>query len=264
MNKNWCGTVVETYLQFLSSEFTIVPREDECLIVTPALRPDNEYIELVIKPENGNVFRVTDECRTLDYLYLNGLNLERNTKLYNYAAKLADQRGVRLSSSELFAVAESRMLGAAIHALLDATQAITYLIYRRSHRSRPTFKDEVEVYLISHEVIYHPGSIVQGKANVHKVSFHINSRRNLLVEPLTASTLSSARQKAKLWAYQCLDIRAVAPHYRHAAVIDDSKDKWETLWSDDEVRKPLKDYSDYIIRWSNKTQLIDLALGNRD
>ena len=103
---------------------------------------------------------------------------------------------------------------------------------------------------------------LRGEANTHKIRFHVNSNRNILVEPVSALNYQNARAKAKGIAYKWLDIKNVNKSIRCITVVDDRDQKWETVWNDDEARNAIVTYSDVVIRWEvEQPKLINLLIG---
>jgi hypothetical protein len=131
-------------------------------------------------------------------------------------------------------------------------QAIGHILYKRRAISFNAFEDVVEKVFIANEVKYDYNYLIQGHANTHKIKFHVNTNRNVLIEPITAASFSSARNKAKLVAYKWLDIRQVNQVLRFVAVIDDRDKKWDNVWSDEEARRTIFTHSNDVIRWTEE------------
>jgi hypothetical protein len=258
MSDNNCNVVVEKLIESLEAEFETRPLRDGCAITTPFLYPDFASIEMYLEPV-GNDLLLTDEGETLNMLFVNGLTIEKNKDLYKEAKQIARSRGAQLQNSAISIMTTPGQLGEATQSLLNAIQAISYLIYKRRNVERATFDDEVEKLLISNKVQYEPNFSIRGEANRHKVKFHVNSNRNLLVEPISAATIQGARTKAKLVAYKWLDIRPAHKMYKCISIIDDREGKWEQLWVDDEANSAIYTYSDVVIRWTTEQpKLVDL------
>lgn len=257
---DYCDVVVAKFLENIKTEFESNSLDERCSIVTPFYYPDFAAIELFVQPVGDGIL-LTDEGETLNMLFLNGLTIEKNKELYKEAKRIALSHGVELNDSEISTIATSDNLGEASQNILSAIQAIAYLIYKRRNIEHATFDDEVEKLLISNEVRYDYNPTIRGKANNHKVKFHVNSNKNLLVEPVSAATVQGARSKAKLIAYKWLDIRQVNTVLKFVSIIDDREQKWDTLWTDNEARSAIYTHSDEVIRWTiEQPKLIDLLV----
>jgi hypothetical protein len=111
------------------AEFTVIEAENECRLVTPFHRPDGEAVEVVLQKTAHEQVRLTDEFLTADYLFLNGLNLADNQKLYDEANRMARLRGVQFQEAELFIEAAHGQEAEDLRKLLNAIEAVTCLIY---------------------------------------------------------------------------------------------------------------------------------------
>jgi hypothetical protein len=253
MSDNLCDSTVDQFIRHLQSGFKAYHLDNRCLIVTPFLYPDFASIEYSIEPV-GSGYLLTDNSETLNMLFANGLTIETNHDLQKQVSQIVKNHGAELTGSEISIIANIDNLGEASHKLLNAVQAIGHVLYKRRSVSFNTFEDEVEKVLITNEVKYDYNYLIQGHANTHKIKFHINSNRNVLIEPVTAATYSSARNKAIKVAYKWLDIRQVNQTLRFVTVIDDRDKKWETVWSDDEAQRTIFTHSNEVIRWTTEQQ----------
>jgi len=247
-SKSLCAEIVERHIETLQLGFETHPFGEGCVIVTPFSYPDLASIEIVVEPR-GDSFLLTDEGETLNMLFVNGLTLEANKALLREAVAIAGKHGVTLQDSVISVRATKDDLGEASHRILSAIQAVGYMLYRRRHRSRPTFDDEVEELLLEHEVRYEPNRAVRGKANMHRIKFYMNENRNILLEPIAATTVGAARNKARAAAYKWLDIGLVDERYRFAVVIDDRRSLGQRVWSDQEARSTIETHSHVVVRW---------------
>lgn len=260
MNTPLCDETINQFVGHLQTGFESYDLEDRCLIVTPFLYPDFASIEYSIQPV-GDGYLLSDNGETLNMLFLNGLTVESNRDLWKQVSQIATNHGAVLDRTGISVIANENNLGGASQNLLNAIQAIGYMIYRRRNVSFVTFDDEVEKLLISNEVKYEPHYMIRGEAiQQHKVKFHVNSNRNLLIEPLTASNYQSARSKAIKTVFKWIDIGKVNPSLKFVTVIDDRDKKWETVWNDDEARSTVLTYSTEVIRWTaEQDKLIHLV-----
>ncbi len=247
----YCDATVDQFLENIKMEFETKHLGEGCSIVTPFYYPDFAAIELHIH-QVGDGIMISDGGETLNMLFLNGLSVEKNKTLYREAKRVVSSHGVELRHSEIYIITDEKNLGRASQSILAAIQAVAYFIYKRRNIEHATFDDEVEKLFISNEVKYDYNYQIHGKANSHKIKFHVNSGKNLLVEPVSAATVQGARNKAKLVAFKWIDIRAVSPAMRFISVIDDREDKWNTLWSDDEAKNSIFTYSDEVIKWTSE------------
>jgi len=254
MGNELCSQALKAFLQSLRESFDILPSEEGCVIVTPFLRSDNECVEIELIPQPNGGVKITDNCETIDYLFVNGLNISRSKELQRQIRRITKRFGVDLSGDEFVRLVNFGELGDAIHSFLGAVQEASYLIYRKVRRPPVTFDEQVEKFLIANDVAYDTEFKLQGKTREHIFRFYINERHQMLAEPLTATSYHAALVKAERLAYRWIDIRDLWPVHQKVAVIDDL-DKRSEFW----VGNPLNillEYSNHVIRWSQNEELM--------
>lgn len=255
MNKNdKCLEVVNKYVDYINSDFVTLPYDEGCVIVTPFNYPDMASIEIYVSQFN-DAFLLSDEGETLNMLFVNGLSVETNKHLQATVQRIAKKHRVEIKDSVLSIMTKDEVIGDASHRLLLAIQAVGYLLYKRRHTSRLNFDGRVEEFLIEREVKYSSNYVIHGKATENKVRFHMNSNKKILLEPITATTVTSARKKAKLVAYKWMDISYVRSDFRFISIIDD-RDKRSEVWSDEEALNAITQHSSDVIRWTEELPLL--------
>ncbi len=246
-----CDGIIERLVAALQADFSARAVDDSCVIVTPFALPDMAALELWVEPQ-GRDYRLTDAGQTLAELFVSGLTIENNPVLTGEVRRIARNYAIQFTDGALMITAPAAEIGPAAQRLINAMQAVSYLIYRRGQRARRTFNDEVEQFLIENRVSYMPDQIVKGQASTHHIPFYMNENRHVLLEPVSAASQQSARDKAKKTAYKWTDIKRVAAYYRAVVILDD-RDEREHIWSDDaEALRPLTEYSDFVMHWSTE------------
>lgn len=255
-----CAELLERLGRGIASQFEAYPEGKDCVIVTPFTYPDLASIEIRVLLEEDSCV-LTDEGETLGMLHVNGLTLEAHPPLMREATAIAAAHGIRLHDSTLSTEVTADRIAEAVTGMVNAIQAVGHLLYRRRHRARPEFADELERLLIAKRVPYSPGFMVRGAANVHRIAFHVDSGRDLLVEPLSATTVASARTKARITAYKWIDIKRVNDRYHTLVVVDDREGR-SSVWADEEAWNTVRTYSDRVVRWlANASELTELVAG---
>jgi hypothetical protein len=193
---------------------------------------------------------------TSDYLFLSGLTIEDNEGHLSDARSAAMRFGVDFINSELSITVSTERIGEGLHKLLSATVSVGDLLYKRRHRRISTFDEEVESFFLAHDISTRSGYEVQGKTAIHKVKFYINGRFSWLVEPLSANSTSTAKNKGRLIAFQWLDIQNLAEdRFTYVVVLDDRQDQRQRIWSHERLARPVFDYSTHVFYWSEVRQL---------
>lgn len=246
-----CETVLTELKEQVSSGFELVAADEGCIIVTPFVQPDLAHIEFVVRP-SADGYYLSDEGDTVGVLSVNGLSLTAETR--HELTRIARIHHVEFDGAAFYVVASADTIGLASQNLASAIQAASYLVYKRSHRAPARFEDEIETYLVEHRVKYQLGYTLQGFTTQHHIPFYFNQHRNILLEPITATTTSSSRNKAKQVSFMWQDLRRAHVMARYAVVIDDTRNKWEQIWSaaGNDALEILKGYSDIVLRWEGE------------
>ncbi len=253
-NSMLCDGVVEKYLDFLSGDFATAASPNDhngCYVVTPFVRPDGEAIELELSLLPSGKARLSDMGDTLGYLYVNGLSLTRSVR--DKARHIARRHRASLHQSALVIEGDGELAGDAVHRLVQAVLEVSALSRGRGSAGRVHFDNEVEAFIIQSGVVYDVDFSVMGRRESHRFKFHVNSGRNLLVQPITAATESAAHTWAERWAYRFSDTTAEASHMRPIAVLDDRGNR-KNAWSA-QAQAPIKELS---ILWTDKERLLEM------
>jgi len=249
-----CRKAIESYLERLRGSFQVRDSQDGCIVVTPFMRRDNDFIEVALVSQPDGSILVTDYAETVDYLALEGLNIHRSREARRCLDQTARRFNVEIVDDEIRAIAAPDTLGETFERVVQAAQDVAYLVYRRLRRPAPTFDEKVERVLIGEGIKYDPEFRVEGVARTHTFRFYVDSEKNALLQPLSATSPHSALVKAERLAFSWFDIRDPWPNYRKIAVVDDEKGK-ERLWSPDALTT-LETYSDLVIRWTRYDELV--------
>lgn len=248
-----CVDAVQKYLDVLSADFEVTPSENGCYVLTPFLRPDGESIELeIVSLPNGNV-RIGDMGDTLGYLYANGLTLTKS--VLDKARRIARRHRVALHQNVLLVSGEATLTGDEIHRLIQAGIEVSALIQGRRSAGRVIFDTEVESFVIQSGVVYDVDFNVTGQLEPHTYKFHINSGRNMLIQPITAATEATAHSWAERWAYRFADTIAQTAEWQPVAVLDDRGNR-QSVWTP-RARAPMGDKA---ILWADRELLAGMLV----
>lgn len=254
MNSAACMDTITAYTGLVEGQFSVVDSDDGCFLVTPFERPDGDFIELQVEPLAGDRVRLSDMGDSLGYLYVNGLTLSK--AVMQEAQRISASFGVSLDRGTVWYEGEQQSAGEGMHRLIQATQAVSSLIQKRRPHSRVLFDDDVESLLIHSSVPYDRNFAARGERQTHTIRFHLDSGRNLLVQPIAAAQKSTAHSWAERWAYRFADLRASDDRWRFAAVLDDRGARTQ-IWTADTVT-PIQEHA---IRWSERDKLEELISG---
>ena len=247
---NVCADVVRRYLTQLSAEFEVSPSDGGCYVATPFTRPDGEVIEFEIRALPGGRTRLADMGDTLGYLYVNGLTLTRG--VLDKARDIARGYGVSLERNMLLVEITTEATGEELHRLIQATLGVTFLVQGRRSTGRVVFDDEVESFIIQTGVTYESDYQIRGLREAHTFKFYVNSGANLLIQPLSATSVSGAHALAERWAYRFIDAVQQNKYLQSVVVLDDRKTRSD-VWTQ-AAQAPI---SDFAILWEDRELLED-------
>ena len=244
-----CGEVLAKYFDHISGDFDCTGTSRGCFLVTPFVRPDGEAIELELEINEVGKARISDMGDTIGYLYVNGLTLSRS--LLNTARQISRPFGVSIERNSLIIDADADEIGEALHNIIQSSISVTDLIYRRRPNNRVRFDDEVESFIISQGSTYDADVEIAGRHEKHRFKFHVNSGRNLLIQPITAASESAAHTWSERWAYRFQDVLSENSSWRPLAVLDDRSPL--NIWTPHSAA-PIQEFA---VRWSGRENLAD-------
>lgn len=258
-NTSACIGVVNKYLERLSSDFNATPSDNGCFLLTPFSRPDGEGVELELETlPDGNI-RISDMGDTAGYLFVNGLTMGK--AMIDRAKFISKCYGVSFEGGPLTIETEPESAGDALHELIQAVLAVTDLIQmRRSTKPRVArFDDEVESIIKYSGANYRAKYKIPGRLEYHTFGFHVNSGRNLLIQPITAPNAGDAHALAERWAYRFHDVIQVNAGWRPLAVLDNRAEyvSERVIWTP----RAIAPISEYAITWAERDKLAALLEG---
>ena len=258
-NTSACIGVVNKYLERLSSDFNATPSDNGCFLLTPFSRPDGEGIELELETlPDGNI-RISDMGDTAGYLFVNGLTMGK--AMIDRAKFIARCYGVSFEGGPLTIETEPESAGDALHELIQAVLAVTDLIQmRRSTKPRIAPFDYMVESLIKHSAAaYDTAYQVSGKRETHTFGFHVNSGRNLLIQPMVAASENAAHALAERWAYRFHDVMQSNEIWQPQAVLDNRAEyvSERVIWTP----RAIAPISEYAITWAERDKLAALLEG---
>ncbi len=254
VDQSRCLELIQAYLEYLDDEFTATQFDRElCQITTPYWRPDGDHIEVFARSDATGAVTFTDEGQTFDWLFTVGLNPEGAKGRQELIEHLAETHGVVLNRGIFSYQARAEDIGKGLHIFLTFLRTISDLTFFRRQRAAKTFKDEVALFLFDNKQDFRPNFTVVGKTVEHTIDFHLNSGRNWLLETFSPTPSSVNSLVAKM-AFKWFDIRTAELGYVLVTLLNDTTAEWDELWSREKMRRPLEEYSDNLIFWSQRTR----------
>ena len=243
-----CEEIIDSYLNELQVGFDCSISDGHWFLSTPFVRPDGEGVEIELQALPDGRVILSDMGDTLGYLYVNGLTLSQT--LVTNARQIAKPHGVALQRNRLSVQVTPEAIGIGVHGMIQSVLAVTDLIQKRRPASVVRFDDEVESLIIHKGIRYDVNFSVRGVKESHTIKFHVNSNKNLLIQPVSAAREAPARSWAERLAYRFNDILARNSDWRPIVVLDDRRTRSEA-WSDHSLT-PIKEYA---VMWSERSEL---------
>ena len=256
---DFCSEVVNGYIQTLSDGLKVMPSDTGCFLVTPFIKPDGEGIELELEVLSNGDILINDMGDTFGYLFVNGLTLSKS--VMDKARFISKCHGVFIQSEILSIETDAENAGKALHELIQTVFAVTDLIQLRRSTStqRMKFDNQVRELITRNAADYVADYQVEGVRENHKFRFYVNSSRNLLIQPITASKESVAHSLAERWAYRFNDVLRENRNYSAIAVLDNGIDNSNErrIWTPSALA-PIEEYA---IPWTEKDRLTERLVG---
>ncbi|MCX7853069.1 MAG: DUF1828 domain-containing protein [Caldilineales bacterium] len=251
-----CETILSELQKQGALGYQLLMEPTGCVVVTPYTQPDLAAVELVIE-DTSTGYKLSDQGDTIGVLFSQGLTITPAIKADLKA--IAASYGVEFDGAAFVAFADQNHIGHIADRLARAIQAASFLIYKRAHRIPAHFEDDVENYLIKKRVTYHLNYPIRGYTTSHEITFFIDKNRNILLEPLSASSPTAAKSKAERLSFKWQDLRRANVPGRFVTLIDDTGQKWETIWNapKNDALRILSGYSDEVVRWVADREHLD-------
>lgn len=171
-----CNVLVNSYIDWLRHKITIEDVNGICEITTPFLDRHNDHLQIYVKRgDNGLI--LTDDGYTIADLKLSGceFNTEKRRRVLN---SILNGFGIQLNEDELFVNARPNDFPQKKHNLIQAMLSISDLFVLARPMVASLFKEDVERYLLLHDIRYTPSVNFIGRSGFnHFFDFVIPASR---------------------------------------------------------------------------------------
>ncbi len=241
-----CAQLVDQSLAKLRGGFEVSTSDDACRVITPFLRRDGDRFEITVR-SLGVGFWVSDEGDSLDYLELSGINTRTKT-FERLVTEVKKAHHVDIERGAIVVRASNpNEVGDAIVRAIAAMNDLSQFELTRRERTPQAFTELVEAELVGLSTPYEPRVVKQGAVRPRPFAFGINGRLNVVIEPLSATSSTSAVQAADVLIVSVLDVWKVDPTIGALAVVDDRRAVW-----DDRALPDLEGNGLTVVRWSRR------------
>jgi hypothetical protein len=249
-----CQEVIESYLRWIRDN-TVVTRADEgemCVISTPFLDRHNDHLDVFLTKSNG-IVKISDDGYTMSDLRMSGLEIN-SPKRESILRTTLNGFGVKLGENdELYVEATQQTVGQKKHYLLQAILAVNDMFNLAQESIFSLFKEDVELYFKSHDVIYSKDIKLSGKSGFdHNIDFLSPSRRQNPERLVKAvNTPKKDQVTSAIWAFNDISQARDAPT-RNIVIYNDTE---KTVPAS--VVDAMTAYEIMAIRWSAREQHLE-------
>jgi hypothetical protein len=251
-----CNHVIQQYLSYLHNQFETEYRKDECIITTPFLDPQGDQIELRARIVDGHLI-ITDGGLSFDFLFLSGMDLGSKSPIRKYHLDVAlnSNRAFILDENEIgIRVEMNEDIGESMHRLVRAIGSVQHLVYTVKGQSVRLFRDEVATYMRENNLSFEPDYVVRGYSKDHRFDFYIPQKQPTVIKALSTENVAYAKRLATDTAFAYTDVRRANVDIRGISLLDDDKPVWAG-----EALSIIVKYSDKVIKWSHKEELLQIV-----
>ena len=253
MEEGYCHRIISQHLKELGDGFRAEQDDGNCLILTPYVLPDNDTIEVKVHRRGGRLV-VSDQGSTLGFLFLNGIDLNPHSRQEAFFLQQIRRFGLRASAGEIEIDVPESEVGDAVSRVVEASKAISYLIYTFRGRTGGDFKGEVADWLSQNEIAFEADAQVEGASGRHFTMDFVHRRSGqapVFLKALHSETRGYAKTltyaTVALWA----DLGKKHTAFRSVSLLDDSVGE---TW--DEQVSMLETHSDRVAYWTTREELL--------
>lgn len=252
-----CDTIATNIISSFGKGFEVESDDGGCIVITPFLRSNFDHIQFYVETSRGKI-AVTDDGDTIGDLFLQGLDVTTEKPIYREIAKIAARYRLVFHNYVLSTETTEENLGDASLRLLNAMQAVSYLVYKISAKPRSGFVNQVETFLLDQKIAYTPQLVISGNTvKSNKFSYYVNGTRNMLIDAMSAKSINSARTMAIKGVFKWGDVRAAGINMNFAALLDDRSG--QEIWRESEALSILYGNFANVVFWSErKDKLVSL------
>jgi Domain of unknown function DUF1828 len=128
-----CPEIIKKYLTGLHSKIWVEEGEGGCIVHTPFLDPNNEFIMAFVEAKNGR-YRISDMSQTDEFLFLHGLDINPQSKADYFFKDVLKRYEVKYENTEIYIEVDEEHLASGINAIIGSVNSIDHLIFTLNPR----------------------------------------------------------------------------------------------------------------------------------
>jgi hypothetical protein len=255
-----CAKILSRFVTSLESQYSVRSEDDDCILVTPFLNPDNDPIELKVHV-SGDEATISDLGESIGFLYLHGIDLKPASRQRWFFDTTLRRLGVRSTESELLSTVPLAELSDGLLRMTEAIRSTQHIIMTAKSRTALAFGDDVDEWLQEAGIERRRGvdyAGISGRRYVVDFTLEVPKQPPELMYALHSETPGYAGVLANKVIVNFLEIRDARTKFRSAALLDDSVD--EDVWHS--IMPILRRRVDHVGTWENREGLLGEITGH--
>ncbi len=251
-----CKEIVTSYLDGLNERFVVEAIDGSCLLQTPYLDPDNDPIIISVEKINEH-FKISDQTRTMEYLFLHGIDIRQNSKQKWYLDSTLRRLNVLSYAKELYVEVPREELADGIFRLLEAIRSTAHLIFTAKTRSQMDFEEDVAIWLKENQIESNRKMEfigISGKPIIVDFVIARIQKEPAFMYALHSETSWYAKTIVNKTIVGWLELRDAGQRFHSVCLLDDTVE--ENVW-----REPyplLKRRTDTVAFWEERDDLLEV------
>lgn len=222
--------LVASYLDWLKKNISVREIADWMQISTPFLDRHNDFMQIYVKAEDGSLL-LTDDGYVLEDLAASGCDVD-SPRRRELLETMLRGFGVKLDAGEITARATMDTFAQRKHALLQAMLGVNDLFLTSRSTVRGLFLEEIEQFLVSHQIRFVPSVQIAGRSGLPHVFDYVVPAWQKTPERILKAVNTASKDKVQSILFAWTDIREVRKGSKFFAVINDSERSMSTKLKD--------------------------------
>lgn len=240
-----CEELIRPALSSVLDSYEIRPAESHCTVVTPFQHPNGDLITIHVQGREGDYYDIRDFGEVFAMLRLYGVDPSSRSR-ERRIEHIQDQFNLDNVDGELKIRARESELGDRILDMVQATQAVTYLVYTHQTQQPSRFQTEVESFLTDVGYDYERTPTIKGETHSRDFAIGINHREpTILLDTIHSNDEYNLRQQADGVMLNWHEVHNL--DYSHGVVVDNVDGVFE-----ESILSSLIDNLDYFFTWNEK------------
>lgn len=224
-----CERILSRYLGDLGERFEVKGEDEDCVLTTPFVNPDNDPIQIKVRVA-GDTARFSDMGESVGFLFLHGVDLRPKSRQRWFFDTTLRRLGVRATESELWSEVPLSELSDGLIRMTEAIRSTQHIVMTAKSRSSLAFGEDVEEWLSSNGIEHHRSVDYAGLSGKRVIiDFELRLKPEpILMDALHSETPGYARNLANRVIVEFLEVRDAGTRFRSACLLDDTVE--ENVW----------------------------------